>query len=60
MTIQQRGYPMTKKKIDQPVPNISGSFQIVDDERQEDLKTIEKQAQLDEESMYYARLFMED
>jgi hypothetical protein len=49
-----------KKEADQPAPNVSGTFQIADEERQGDLKDVQKSAQLDEESMYYARLFMED
>jgi hypothetical protein len=49
-----------KKKADQPAPNVSGTFQIADEERQGDLIDVQKSAQLDEESMYYARLFMED
>jgi hypothetical protein len=48
------------KKFDKKVPNVSGSFQVVENERKEDLKDLEKEAKLDEESMYYARLFMED
>jgi hypothetical protein len=42
------------------VPNVSGSFQIVDNHRKDDVKDMEKQTTLDEESLYYARLFMED
>jgi hypothetical protein len=49
-----------KKKPSKAAPNVSGSFQIVDEDRQGDIKDVEKSAQLDDESMYYARLFMED
>ncbi|MHC0039116.1 hypothetical protein [Pseudoneobacillus sp. C159] len=50
---------MVNKK-EKPVPNISGTYQIADDGRQADLEDAEKHAKLDEESKYYARLFMED
>lgn len=40
-------------------PNVSGSFQIVENKRKEDLEEAQRKG-LDEESMYYARLFMED
>lgn len=49
---------MAKKKED--TPNISGSFQMVDDDRKEDLKKLRKDNKLDEETEYYARIFMED
>jgi hypothetical protein len=48
------------KKNDKPVPNVSGTFQIADDSRQADLNEAENLVNMDEESMYYARLFMED
>lgn len=47
-------------KKDKKVPNVSGSFQVVDNKRKEDIDKAEKESELDEESMYYARLFMED
>lgn len=48
-----------KKENKEEVMNVSGSFQVVEDERKEDIKKSKAQ-QLDEESMYYARIFMED
>ncbi|MCT8138380.1 hypothetical protein H1D32_11830 [Anaerobacillus sp. CMMVII] len=48
---------MDKKEKEQ-VPNVSGSFQVSSEKQQEDL--IEAEKKLDEESLYYARLFMED
>lgn len=51
---------MKEKKI----PNVSGTFQAADDEgsssRAKDLNKLEKEHGLDEESLYYARQFMED
>ncbi|MCP8970835.1 hypothetical protein [Ectobacillus ponti] len=44
-------------------PNVSGTFQTAHDpseSRAEDLKELQKKQDLDEESMYCARLFMED
>lgn len=49
---------MAKKK--EETPNISGSFQMADDDRKEDLKKVRKDNKLDEETEYYARIFMED
>ncbi|MDF0726650.1 hypothetical protein PY093_07970 [Cytobacillus sp. S13-E01] len=53
---------MTKKTIQQEerARNISGSFQVADDKRQKDLQDIDNEQGLDEESIYYARQFMED
>ncbi|MEH7502978.1 hypothetical protein V7152_13380 [Neobacillus drentensis] len=48
-----------KEKNDK-APNVSGSFQIVNDHQKEDVKSLKNQHDLDEESLYYARLFMED
>jgi len=48
------------KKEKKPVPNVSGSFQVSSDTQQEGLQELEEDKKLDEESMYYARLFMED
>jgi hypothetical protein len=48
------------KKERKPVPNVSGSFQVSSDKQQEGLKEVEAEKKLDEESMHYARLFMED
>ncbi|MDZ5473931.1 hypothetical protein SM124_19610 [Bacillus sp. 31A1R] len=39
--------------------NVSGTFQIVEDDRKQELKS-SKENELDEESLYYARIFMED
>lgn len=49
-----------KKSTNKPAPNISGTFQVSEDTRVNNLNELEKKEQLDEESMYYARLFMED
>lgn len=48
------------KKEKKPVPNVSGSFQISSEKQQEGVQEVEAENKLDEESMYYARLFMED
>jgi hypothetical protein len=50
---------MVKKNEDKHL-NISGSFQVVDETRREDLDEIQQRYGLDEESLYYARQFMED
>ncbi|MFE8702947.1 hypothetical protein ACFYKX_20270 [Cytobacillus sp. FJAT-54145] len=47
-------------KNEKSVPNVSGSFQIVGNQRQDSLKEVQKEKDLDDESLYYARLFMED
>ena len=47
-------------KTEKKVPNVSGSFQIVDNGRQETLQKLKQEEKLDEESLYYARLFMEE
>ncbi|MDQ0254710.1 hypothetical protein J2S74_002089 [Evansella vedderi] len=41
-------------------PNVSGSFQVSSEKQQEGLKDLKEEKKLDEESLYYARLFMED
>lgn len=41
-------------------PNVSGSFQIIEDNRKETIKELRKENKLDEETEYYARIFMED
>lgn len=48
------------KKNNDTAPNVSGSFQIVNDPQKADVETLKNQHDLDEESLYYARLFMED
>jgi hypothetical protein len=48
------------KKNEVRTPNVSGTFQVVNDKQKEDLKNFKEQHNLDEESLYYARLFMED
>ncbi|MDR7077252.1 hypothetical protein J2Y03_002276 [Neobacillus niacini] len=40
-------------------PNVSGSFQVEDD-RKETIEELRKDNKLDEETEYYARIFMED
>lgn len=49
-----------KKKAEEKHANISGSFQVVNEDRREDLEEIKEKYGLDEESLYYARQFMED
>lgn len=41
-------------------PNVSGSFQIIEDNRKETIEELRKENKLDEETEYYARIFMED
>lgn len=43
-----------------PSPIVSGSYQVVSDQEKEALEELIKSKQLDEESMYYARIFNED
>ncbi|MBM6618029.1 hypothetical protein [Bacillus suaedaesalsae] len=50
---------MSKKETNS-TPNISGSFQMIEEERREDLQKVKNQHSMDEESLYYARQFMED
>jgi hypothetical protein len=40
--------------------NVSGSFQIVEDGRKKTIEELRKENKLDEETEYYARLFMEE
>ncbi|MCQ6281352.1 hypothetical protein [Bacillus sp. EB600] len=42
------------------VPNVSGSFQIVEDDRKGTIDELRKENKLDEETEYYARVFMEE
>ncbi|WP_246939422.1 hypothetical protein [Bacillus pinisoli] len=49
-----------KKKNEQSHLNVSGSFQIMNENRKEDLEDVKSRYDLDEESLYYARQFMED
>ena len=49
---------MDKNK--EEIPNISGSFQVIADDRKESIEELKKNNKLDEETEYYARLFMED
>lgn len=51
---------MKKKSTTKPAPNVSGTFQVSEDTRVQDVKELEQNTELDEKSMYYARLFMED
>ena len=46
---------MDKNK--EETPNISGSFQMVADDRKESIEELRKNNKLDEETEYYARLF---
>jgi hypothetical protein len=47
-------------KKEDKAPNVSGSFQIVNDQQKEDVKNFKDQQGVDEESLNYARQFMED
>ena len=52
---------MSKDSINKKVKNVSGSFQVVDDSRKKDIAEMDSRTEeLDEKSMYYARLFMEE
>lgn len=42
------------------VPNVSGSFQVIEDDRKKAIEDLRKDNILDEETEYYARIFMED
>ena len=48
------------KKQDENTPNVSGTLQIVNDQQKVDLKDLKEKHNLDEESLNYARQFMED
>ncbi|MCQ6281387.1 hypothetical protein [Bacillus sp. EB600] len=41
-------------------PNVSGSFQIIEDDRKEPIQELRKENKLDEETEDYARIVMED
>ncbi len=41
-------------------PNVSGSFQVIEGDRKEAIEEVRKDNKLDEETEYYARIFMED
>jgi hypothetical protein len=41
-------------------PNVSGSFQVIEDDRKETIEELRKDNKLDEETEYYARVFMEE
>ncbi len=57
----ERGGEMSKDSNNKKTRNVSGSFQVVNDSRKKDIAEMDmKNDELDEESMYYARLFMED
>lgn len=49
-------------KKNEPVPNVSGTFQISEDTRVKELndKDLMEKYGLDEETLIYARQFMED
>ena len=51
---------MAEKQSRNTVPNVSGSFQVVSEDQQKALKQLEKSNEMDEKSLYYARIFMED
>lgn len=54
-----KGVVYMDKKQKKHVPNVSGSFQIVSEDQQKDVNNLHEQ-NLDDEQLYYARLFMED
>jgi hypothetical protein len=57
----ERGGIMSKDSINKKAKNVSGSFQVVDDSRKKDLAEMDNSTEeLDEKSMYYARVFMEE
>ncbi|MEH7126266.1 hypothetical protein V7127_23945 [Bacillus sp. JJ1773] len=49
-----------KKENNKQVPNVSGSFQVVSEEQKNSLEEAIENGELDEESLYYARVFMEE
>jgi len=49
-----------EKRTEDGIPNISGSFQVVSETQQNALKDVAENHDLDEKSLYYARIFMED
>ena len=42
------------------VPNVSGSFQMIEDDRKITIEDLRKENKLDEETEYYPRVFMEE
>jgi hypothetical protein len=48
------------KNKEEKAPNVSGSFQVVNDQQKEDIQNLKEKQNLDEESLNYARLFAED
>jgi hypothetical protein len=48
-----------KEQVNSTTHNVSGTFQVVDETRRKQINTI-KQTEIDDESLYYARQFMED
>ena len=57
----ERGGIMSKDSINKKAKNVSGSFQVVDDSRKKGIAELDSRTEeLDEKSMYYARLFMEE
>lgn len=57
-TLRSRSERMDKNKG--KAPNVSGSFQVIEDDRKDTIEELRKDNKLDEESEYYARIFMED
>ncbi|MBT2697174.1 hypothetical protein J7E79_07090 [Bacillus sp. ISL-40] len=53
-----RSESMDKNK--RKTPNVSGSFQVIEDDRKKTIEELRKDNKLDEETEYYARIFMED
>lgn len=49
-----------RMKKEDKAPNVSGSFQIVNDQQKEDVKNFKDEQDVDEESFNFARQFMED
>ncbi|MBU8878644.1 hypothetical protein BGM26_06530 [Bacillus sp. FJAT-29790] len=47
-------------KKNKPAPNVSGTYQVASEEQKISLDEMLKNGELDQESMYYARVFMEE
>jgi hypothetical protein len=56
--MKYRSESMDKNK--EKTPNISGSFQVIEDDRKETIEEWRKDNNVDKETEYYARIFMED
>lgn len=59
-TNKMKGRRESMAKSRGKAPNVSGSFQVIEDERKEHLENMRKENHLDEQTEHYARIFMED